>query len=46
MGLYTSCLKEGVLWNFIALKIPSPWLGLKLQTLGVMASMLSITPPR
>jgi len=37
---FTSALKEGVLWIFIAVKNPSLQLGLNIQTLGPMASTL------
>jgi hypothetical protein len=43
---FTSCPKEGVLRIFISLKNPSPQLGLNLQTLGPISSILNITPPR
>jgi hypothetical protein len=43
---FTSSPKEGMLWIFITLKNPSPQLGLKPQTLGPMASTLTITPSR
>jgi hypothetical protein len=43
---FTSPLKEGVLWTFIALKNPSRQPCLNLWTLGLVASMLTITPPR
>jgi hypothetical protein len=43
---FTSPPKEGILWILIAIKNPSSWLGLNPQTLGQMASMLTITPPR
>jgi hypothetical protein len=38
--------EEGVLRIFIALKNPSPWLGLNPQPLGPVASTLTTTPPR
>jgi hypothetical protein len=43
---FTSLPKECVLWIFIALKIPSPRPGLKSGILGLMASTITITPPR
>jgi hypothetical protein len=43
---FTSHLKEGVLRNFIALKNPSPWLGLNPRPLGPVSSMLTTTLPR
>jgi hypothetical protein len=43
---FTSPPNEGVLRIFISLKNPSPWPGLNLQTLGPMASTVTITPPR
>jgi hypothetical protein len=43
---FTSPPKEGVLRIFIALKSPSTWLGLNPQTLGPMASTLTILRPR
>jgi hypothetical protein len=42
----TSPLKEGALRIFIALKNPSPQLGLNPRTLGLTASTLTITPPK
>jgi hypothetical protein len=42
---FTSHLKEGVLWIFIAFKIPMPWPGLNLQPLGPMTSTLTTTLP-
>jgi hypothetical protein len=38
---FTSLQKEGMVQIFIALKNPSPGLGLNPQTLGPMASMLT-----
>jgi hypothetical protein len=38
--------KTVVLWIFIALKNPSPLVGFELQTLGPMASKITITPSR
>jgi hypothetical protein len=43
---FTSHLKESVLWNFIALKNPSPRPGLNPWSLGPVASTLTTTPPR
>jgi hypothetical protein len=43
---FTSHLKDGVLWIFIALKNPLPWSGLNLQPFGPVASTLTTTPPR
>jgi hypothetical protein len=43
---FTSLPKEGVLWVFIALKIPPPQPDLNSRTLGKIASTLTITPPR
>jgi hypothetical protein len=43
---FTHTHKEGMLWMFIALKNPLPWLALNMWTLGPMASILTITPPR
>jgi hypothetical protein len=37
---FTFPLKEGVQWIFIALENPSPWPGLSLRTLSLVASML------
>jgi hypothetical protein len=39
-------LKENVLWIFIALKNPLPWPGLNPWTLGPIALMITIIPPR
>jgi hypothetical protein len=38
---FTPPLKEGMMQIFIALKNPSPWLGLNSRTLGPMTSMLT-----
>jgi hypothetical protein len=38
--------EEGVLRIFIALKNSSPWPGLNLRSLGLVASTLATTPPR
>jgi hypothetical protein len=43
---FTSNMKEGVLWTFIALKYLSPWPGSNLQPLGPVASTLTSKPPR
>jgi hypothetical protein len=43
---FTSPPKQDVLRIFIALNNPSPRLGLNPRTLGLMASTLTITPPR
>jgi hypothetical protein len=43
---FTSPLKVGMMWIFIALKNPSPQPDVNLQTLGLMASVLYITPPK
>jgi hypothetical protein len=43
---FTSHLKEGVLWIFIALKNPLPWSGFNPRPLGPVASTLITTPPR
>jgi hypothetical protein len=43
---FTSPPKEGVVQSFISLKIHLPWPGLNPQTLGPVASMLTITPLR
>jgi hypothetical protein len=43
---FTSHPKEGVLPIFIALKNPSPQMGLNPQPLGIVANTLTITPPR
>jgi hypothetical protein len=43
---FTSHLKEDVLRIFIALKNPSPLLGLNPRPLGPVASTLTTTPPR
>jgi hypothetical protein len=43
---FTSCPKEGVLRIFIVRKNPSTRPGLKPRTLGLMASTITITPPR
>jgi hypothetical protein len=43
---FASHSNEGVLWNFIALKNPSPWPGLNPRPLGPVASTLAITPQR
>jgi hypothetical protein len=43
---FTSHLREGVLWIFIALKNPSPWPGLNPRPLGPVASTLTTTPLR
>jgi hypothetical protein len=38
--------KEGVLWIFITPESPSPWPSSNLQTLGPMASNLTVAPLR
>jgi hypothetical protein len=43
---FTSHSKEGVVQNFIALKNPSPRLGLNPRALGPVASTLITIPPR
>jgi hypothetical protein len=43
---FTFSLEEGVLRVLTVLKNPSPRLGLKLRALCLMASTLTITPPR
>jgi hypothetical protein len=43
---FTCPLKDNVLWIFIVLKIYRPRLGLNLQNLGPLASMLTTRPPR
>jgi hypothetical protein len=43
---FTSHPKEGVLQIFIALKNPSPWLGLNPRPFGPVASSLTNTTPR
>jgi hypothetical protein len=40
---FTSHLVEGTLRTFITFKNPSPWPGLNLRTLGLVAYMLNIT---
>jgi hypothetical protein len=38
--------QEGVMQIYIALRNPSPWPGMNPRTLGLMASTLTIAPPR
>jgi hypothetical protein len=46
IACFTSPLKEDMLRIFIALKNPSFSAGLELQTLGLMANMITTRPPR
>jgi hypothetical protein len=45
-GGFTSALREGMLWKFIALKIDCPRPGLNPQTVCPVANMLTITALR
>jgi hypothetical protein len=46
MGLTAYSLVEVVVWILLTLKIHGLWPGFNLQTMGLMASMITTRPPR